>query len=32
MKRLHTMMEQNESINEGRVASVSEYTIANEEL
>ena len=32
MKRLHMMMEQNDSITEGQVASVHEYTIANEEL
>ena len=32
MKKLHMLMEQNDSITEGQVASVHEYTIANEEL
>ena len=32
MKKLHMLMEQNDSITEGQVASVHEYTVANEEL
>lgn len=32
MKKLHMLMEQNDSITEGQVASVHQYTIANEEL
>lgn len=32
MKKLHMLMEQNDSITEGQVASVHQFTIANEEL
>lgn len=32
MKKLHMLMQQNDSITEGQVASVHEYTVANEEL